>query len=298
MKKHYVYRITNKIENKHYYGCRTTKLEPKDDLGSKYFSSSRDKEFIKDQKENPYNYKYKIIKIFSTREEAIELEIKLHNKFNVGINESFYNRAKQSSLGFDTSGIKYSDERKERIRKRMIENNHFRGKKLSDEHKLKLSLSHMGSKNHNYGLEKTAEIKKKISESNKGKVMSQEAKQKISIANTGKTRTQEIKEKISNALKGRTYTQEHCNNISAANKGRKVSVEGRANMSMGQKGKIVWNKGLVNAQSHSKETKDRLSDYFSKTKWITNGTCNKRVIISKIETLDDGWVFGKCKKTK
>ena len=63
MKKHYVYRITNKIENKHYYGCRTTKLEPKDDLGSKYFSSSRDKEFIKDQKENPYNYKYKIIKI-------------------------------------------------------------------------------------------------------------------------------------------------------------------------------------------------------------------------------------------
>ena len=37
MKKHYVYRITNKVENKHYYGCRTTKLDLKDDLGSKYF---------------------------------------------------------------------------------------------------------------------------------------------------------------------------------------------------------------------------------------------------------------------
>ena len=53
MKKHYVYRITNKVENKHYYGCRTTKLEPKDDLGSKYFSSSKDKSFIKDQKRKP-----------------------------------------------------------------------------------------------------------------------------------------------------------------------------------------------------------------------------------------------------
>ena len=109
MKKHYVYRITNKVENKHYYGCRTTKLEPKDDLGSKYFSSSKDKSFIKDQKENPNNYKYKIIKIFSTREEAIELEIKLHKKFNVGLNDSFYNKVKQKSTGFDTTGILFID---------------------------------------------------------------------------------------------------------------------------------------------------------------------------------------------
>ena len=104
MKKHYVYRITNKIENKHYYGVRSTKLEPKDDLGIKYFSSSTDRVFIKGQKENPYNYKYKIIKIFSTREEAIKLEIKLHNKFNVSVNESFYNKAKQTGVGFDSTG--------------------------------------------------------------------------------------------------------------------------------------------------------------------------------------------------
>ena len=112
MKKHYVYRITNKIENKHYYGVRSTKLEPKDDLGIKYFSSSTERVFIKDQKENPYNYKYKIIKIFSTREEAIKLEIFLHNKFNVGVNESFYNKAKQTSSGWDRSGMKASEKTK------------------------------------------------------------------------------------------------------------------------------------------------------------------------------------------
>ena len=112
---HYIYIITEISTNMKYIGARSTKLEPIKDLGIKYFSSSTNKEFIKNQKINSSNYKYEVLSIHNTREEAIELEIKLHNKFNVGINESFYNRAKQSSLGFDTSGIKYSDERKERI---------------------------------------------------------------------------------------------------------------------------------------------------------------------------------------
>ena len=94
MKKyHYIYRITNLKLKKHYYGVRTSKCHPKDDIGVKYFSSSKDKEFIQDQKATPCSYKYKVIKIFNTRKEAVELEIKLHNKFDVGINESFYNRA-------------------------------------------------------------------------------------------------------------------------------------------------------------------------------------------------------------
>ena len=38
---HYVYRITNKILNKHYYGKRSSKLSPELDLGKKYFSSSK-----------------------------------------------------------------------------------------------------------------------------------------------------------------------------------------------------------------------------------------------------------------
>ena len=105
--KHYVYRITNTKLNKHYYGTRTSKKNtPEEDLGKYYFSSASNKEFIKDQKENSENYKYKIIKKFRTRKEAIELEIKLHNKFNVGINESFYNRSKQTSKRFDRTGLR------------------------------------------------------------------------------------------------------------------------------------------------------------------------------------------------
>ena len=116
MQFHYTYRITNNKLNKHYYGVRSSRLQPIDDLGIKYFSSSSDKEFIKDQKDNPQDYRYKVIKIFKTRKNAIDLEIKLHAKFNVDINESFYNRAKQTSNKFSITkfGHKMTKETKEK----------------------------------------------------------------------------------------------------------------------------------------------------------------------------------------
>lgn len=141
MNYHYVYRITNMIENKHYYGVRTSK-NPNLDLGIKYFSSSKDKDFIQDQKENTQNYKYKIIKIFDNRNEALNLEIKLHNKFDVGVNESFYNRAKQTSALFDTSGIKYSYEDK----KKLYEYRFKDKRPLSEESRRKISESRKGMK--------------------------------------------------------------------------------------------------------------------------------------------------------
>ena len=63
-KYHYVYRITNIKLNKHYYGLRSSKLEPSKDLGFKYFSSSSDREFIDDQTNNPQDYKYIIVSMY------------------------------------------------------------------------------------------------------------------------------------------------------------------------------------------------------------------------------------------
>ena len=107
-KYHYTYRITNKVEQKHYYGVRSSKTHPSQDLGIKYFSSSTNKKFLAEQISNPGNFKYKVIKVFETREYAVALEIKLHVKFNVGVNESFYNKAKQTSTRFDTSGVSFN----------------------------------------------------------------------------------------------------------------------------------------------------------------------------------------------
>lgn len=188
LKYHYVYRITNLLKNKHYYGIRTTKYKPESDLGKRYFSSSKDQGFIKDQKKNSQNYRYKIIFVYNNRESAIRMEIKLHNKFNVGISESFYNKAKQTSVGFDRSGVTY---------------------KHSDETKYKIGIAHK-----NKFVSK--DTREKLSLIHKGKTITKKHKEQISDALTGKRFTDEHKNKISDALTGLpkpTYTCPHCGKI-------------------------------------------------------------------------------------
>ncbi len=148
---HYVYRITNMIENKHYYGKRSSKIEPKLDLGVRYFSSSSDKDFIKDQKANPQNYRYKIIIITCNSTKALSYENRLHIKFNVSTNPFFYNKAIQPSPMFNCEGRKAY---------------HLLGKPLSLEHRAKLSAAGKGKR-------KSEDHKKKIGEAQKGKVIPQ-----------------------------------------------------------------------------------------------------------------------------
>ncbi len=97
---HCVYRITNILLLKYYIGKHSGILPSEKDIGVKYFSSSLDKDFIFDQKENPQNYRYEIMGNFISSNLAIQYEIWLHNKFNVGVNLNYYNRSKQTSTGF------------------------------------------------------------------------------------------------------------------------------------------------------------------------------------------------------
>lgn len=174
MKYHYVYRITNLELNKHYYGCRTSKIDPKLDLGTKYYSSSSDKDFVKDQKENPQKYNYKVIKIFDKREDAVKLEIKLHNKFNVGVNESFYNRSKQTSVSFDTTGISPT------VNNRIKTSERTKGTRLSEEQKKKISDSLKGKRHTPERIQKTKESLIGLTPWNKGIACTEEQKKKIS----------------------------------------------------------------------------------------------------------------------
>ena len=95
MKQHYVYLLTDGIMN--YIGARSCNYRI--DADSSYLGSS---------KHIPSEFKKVCNKIilgrFNTRKEAIAYEIELHNKFDVAKNEQFYNRAKQTSTGFDTTG--------------------------------------------------------------------------------------------------------------------------------------------------------------------------------------------------
>jgi hypothetical protein len=102
---YYAYQITNIVENKKYIGSRGSYKKPEDDLGKIYFSSSKDSFFINDQKNNPHNYKYEIIKTFATRQEAYDFEIKEHLKNNIPENKNFYNKSRQKTSGFSTEGV-------------------------------------------------------------------------------------------------------------------------------------------------------------------------------------------------
>jgi hypothetical protein len=92
----YVYRIT--IDKKyHYYGARSTNVIPSEDLGIHYFSSSI---VVKNALTQSKPVKYKIIKETETFEEALEIEVLLHHRFDVENHPLFLNRRNQTSTKF------------------------------------------------------------------------------------------------------------------------------------------------------------------------------------------------------
>lgn len=174
-KYHYVYRITNKVKNKHYYGVRSSRVKPKDDLGKKYFSSSTDKEFIKEQREHPENFKYKVIREFETRKDAEFLEKELHKKFHVSDNERFYNKCISTLMGFSVEGRKWSEEHRRNQQKYIDEN--VKGKTFEER----------------FGEERAKEIKERC----KGRLKTEEERRNISKAHLGKPLSKEHREAIS-----------------------------------------------------------------------------------------------------
>ena len=108
----YVYRITNKETNMHYYGSRVSVKSPKEDLGIVYLSSSYNKEFISEQKADKNKFKYKVVRVCSNNVDKQLFESYLHEKFNVGVNSLFYNMVKQTVEGFDSTGHKFNVGRK------------------------------------------------------------------------------------------------------------------------------------------------------------------------------------------
>jgi hypothetical protein len=228
MKKcHYTYIITDTLTNKMYIGVRSSDIEPINDIGVLYFSSSSNQEFIKEQHINPNRFRYDVIKIFDNRTDALENEIALHKIYDVGNNPMFYNLQSQNSSGIDFTGKTHTESAKlkignaSRIRgisQKAKENLLWQSKNRvrTDDEKNKISNSLQG--NNNALGKRSDETRQNISNAKKGmtsvfkgKKHSKESKEKMSIAKIGdnnpkywkdKKRSDETKLKISNAKKG------------------------------------------------------------------------------------------------
>ena len=143
-----------------------------------------------------------ILGTFDSRVEAVSDEIKRHNTNDVVVSDVFWNRAKQTSVGFDTSGTTLSDEHRAKIK--------ANGRKgMSEEHKQKIAKALKGkpkSVEHCKALSKAKlgvpSIRKGIS-CGKGRVFSEAHKQRIGLANRNKKRTDEMNKQQSLRLKGK-----------------------------------------------------------------------------------------------
>lgn len=89
------------------------------------------------------------------------------------------------------------------------------------------------------GLKHSEETRKKLSEINKGKPLSEEHRKNISKSLKGHEVSEETKQKMSETKKGRIFTEEHKQKISETMKGKTLSEETKQKMSEAKKGRTL-----------------------------------------------------------
>lgn len=158
---HYTYMI--KYSNgKKYVGVRSCECLPEEDTS--YVGSSK-------YTPNDLIVSKEILAVFATRKEAVNHEIYLHELYDVVKNDEFYNRSKQTSTKFDTTGLQleFTEEHKEKIsealkgRKRSKEVIKFCMQRRKEIQEKRFKETGRRTK------PKSEETKKKISEAKKGK---------------------------------------------------------------------------------------------------------------------------------
>lgn len=160
---HYTYLLQNIDDLRFYIGVRSSKVVPTEDTA--YLGSS---------KTVPKSYKARCVKYILqehlTRKDAVADEIRLHDLYDVALNQCFFNAAKQTSIGFDTTG----------------KPGPRRGVPCSESTKAKLRLANIGKKY-------SKEHREKLSNALKGRPVSEETRRKIGKANserlTGRKKT-------------------------------------------------------------------------------------------------------------
>ena len=153
-KHHYVYHSYEEW-GREYIGIRSCNCLPEEDI--KYFGSFKDKTFSPTEKI--------ILFVCETRKEAAEIEIELHDFFDVAINPQFANRAKATSTKFDRTGVPCTKETKTKMSVALTGKTRTEGQKKAN------SERNSGENNPNYGIPRTKAQKKAVSEKMSGRYL-------------------------------------------------------------------------------------------------------------------------------
>lgn len=196
----FTYCLTHIPTGRRYYGVRYKKGCCPSDLWDKYFSSSKTVKILI-QKYGLGSFTYEIRKTFSNKNEAILWEHKVLRRLKVVGRSEWINANVGKASPND-------------------------GRKISDQTRLRMSISQTGERNGFYK-----------------KTHSKEAKEKISKGNLGKTHSDETKKRLSNIKKGKPFTGYNGNTPDAirkraeTNTGKKRTPEQRERMRQAHIGK-------------------------------------------------------------
>lgn len=199
MEKKYVaftYALHWKNIGKSYYGVRYAKDCDTSDIGTKYFSSSREVKRIWKEHGRPLII---IDQMFTNVNEAQEYEVYVLQYNDVVNSEEWINK---------------HDNNAPPVTKLFGDDNPMRKYEISDDYKRKLSESKKGNANPFMGKTHTDEAKRKIGEATKARYEDDDYRQRMSNMKMGKKQSDETRRKISQSNKGR----------SAANKDNTVYV--------------------------------------------------------------------------
>lgn len=212
---HYVY-YSYENWGRGYIGYRSCDCLPEEDV--LYFGSYHDKTFNPTEKI--------ILETFSTKEEAIETEVILHDFYQVDVNPHFANKARQKSTKFYYSckGIVRSEEYKKKMSEKLM------GREIKPEwiEKAKQNRrSFIGEGNPFYGKHHTEETRELLRQ------RTTEIWKKQPHPWIGKKHSEETKEKFRQNNKGERNP----------NYGKSPSPEARKKLSESKIGRKLWNNG-------------------------------------------------------
>lgn len=180
-----------------------------------------------------------------TEQEALSLEMEKISSWR----EKGIKLANVTDGGDGTSGVKRTSEQNK------IVGDKLRGRNVSTETRMKLSIALKGNKN-SLGFKKAAEVIEKTAKSHRGKVVPDETRERISIAAKGR--------------RGRSLSSEHIESLRKFNTGRKHSEEAKEKM---RKPKSAEHRAKLSAinigKRHSEKTKKLLSEK-ARLQWVKN----------------------------
>lgn len=227
---HYLYTITNILENKIYIGQTITprarwlnhKGQCRKNKPTQYIHRAMIKYGVE-------NFIFEVIATCRTQEDANETEIILIKQYDSQNKDYGYNiecggntspRSPETIERFKATVAMWSNEKKAEISKKIGDGN--RGKAVILSQEMVEQLRKWAQ--NNIGKPRSKETKKRISDSHKGKKLSEETKQKMSQAQRDKIRgprTQETRDKISKSNTGKRHSEETLKRIAASH--RKLS---------------------------------------------------------------------------